>query len=128
MAFCHIPLFDPRPDENPGDIAPDDTAPGYKHNWAAWQRTCSKLWGPLLEKAGCQLLITAHQHCYRYDSPEDTGQGWAQIVGGGTVRNDHNFPTVIEGRTTGDELLVSVHNAFTGELAGQHRFAPRRLP
>ena len=41
VAFCHIPLFDPRPDQNPGDIAPDDESPLYKNNWASWQRTCA---------------------------------------------------------------------------------------
>ncbi len=125
VAFCHIPLFDPRPDENPGDLAPADTAPGYQRNWAAWQRTCARLWGPLLEKAGCQLLITAHQHRYRYDAPEATGQGWAQIVGGGNARSSTSYPTVIEGKVEGGALRVLVHNAFSGELVAEHRFLPR---
>ena len=70
VAFCHIPLFDPRPDENPGDIAPADYDPRYRTDYASWQRTCANLWGPLLAKAGCQLVITAHQHRYRYDAPD----------------------------------------------------------
>lgn len=126
VTFCHIPLFDPRPDENPGDLAPADTAPGYRRNWAAWQRTCSRLWGPLLQDAGCQLLITAHQHCYRYDAPAATGQGWAQIVGGGTSKVGSGFPTVIEGKIVAGELCVTVYNAFTGKICGEHCFAPRR--
>ena len=126
VAFCHIPLFDPRPDENPGDIEPADTAPGYKHNWAAWQRTCSRMWGPLLNKAGCQVLITAHQHCYRFDEPAATGQGWAQIVGGGTATDDRHFPTVIEGRIRDHALSITVYNAFTGNTVAEHSFRPRR--
>lgn len=126
VAFCHIPLFDPRPDENPGDIAPADTAPGYKHNWAAWQRTCSRLWGPILQKAGCQVLITAHQHRYRFDPASDTGQGWAQIVGGGCSLNDSSFPTVIEGEVKAGALHITVHNAYNGTVCGKHTFGPRR--
>ncbi|MBQ1751738.1 MAG: metallophosphoesterase, partial [Bacteroidales bacterium] len=38
VAFCHIPLFDPDPKANPGDIAPDDTDPFYHTDYAAWQR------------------------------------------------------------------------------------------
>ncbi len=126
VAFCHIPLFDPRPDENPGDIAPADSSPLYKHNWAAWQRTCSKLWGPLLHKAGCQVLITAHQHRFRYDTPAETGQGWAQIVGGGPELNSvTSFPTVIEGKVEKKALRIIVHNAHTGEICLNKSFKPR---
>ena len=125
VAFCHIPLYDPRPDANPGDLAPADKAPGFQRDYAAWQRTCAGLWGPLLDQAGCQLLITAHQHRYRYDAPEDTGRCWAQMVGGGTALNATNFPTVIEGTIQGGMLQVNVHDAYSGKVCDRRSFLPR---
>ena len=139
VAFCHIPLYDPRPDANPGDLRPNDKAPGYKSDYASWQRTCAQLWGPLLNRAGCQAVIAAHQHCYRYDAPAG-GRKWAQIVGGGhecgkahrwdgkkvvTVPDDSRFPTVIEGKVENGALRIIVHNAFLGTVAGDFTFAPR---
>ena len=125
VAFCHIPLFDPRPDMNPGDIAPADTAPEYKHDFAIWQRTCGNLWGPLLNKAGCQLVITAHQHQYRFDAPGE-GRKWAQIVGGGTSLSGPDYATVIDGRVDGNRLVIDVHNIRTGAIEATHTFKPRR--
>ena len=125
VAFCHIPLFDPNPDANPGDIAPADKDPRYRTDYAAWQRTCAQLWGPLLEKARCQLVITAHQHTYRYDAPE-AGRSWAQIVGGGPDMKENHYPTVIEGRTEGGRLQVVVHNIMTGQVQETFSFSPRK--
>ena len=128
VSFCHIPLFDPRPDANPGDLAPADSAPGYKKDYAAWQRTCAKMWGPLLDKAGCQLLITGHQHCYRYDAPAP-GRRWAQIVGGGPIMEPENdpryYPTVIEGKVEDGRLNVTVHNIRSGKVQETFSFKPR---
>lgn len=118
VAVCHIPLFDPRPKANPGDLYPADTHPDYSSNFAAWQRTCSKLWGPLLDKAGCQLLLTAHQHCYRLDKPGEAHR-WTQIVGGGpdmSGEKKERFPTVIEGEVKDGKLVVSIHNIYTGAV------------
>lgn len=138
VAFCHIPLFDPRKDANPGDLAPADTAPGYKSNYAAWQRTCARLWDPLFKRAGVQLVITAHQHCFRYDAPTPD-RPWAHIVGGGwalgkrfvktkdakrvAVPAPELFPTVIEGRSQDGRLVVTVHNIATGGVAGVYTFS-----
>lgn len=128
VAFCHIPLFDPRPDANPGDLAPADVAPGYNKNYAAWQRTCARLWGPILDKAGCQLIITAHQHRYRFDAPSPDRK-WAQIVGGGPDLDADSpadrFPTVIEGEVKGGKLEVTIHNLRTGEIQAKHSFKRR---
>ena len=115
VAFCHIPLFDPRPDANPGDIAPADKDPRYKTDYAAWQRTCANLWTPLLQKAGCRLIITGHQHNYRRDDPSD-GRKWTQLVGGGPKLSEKAFPTVIEGKVEGRELRITVHNMTTGAI------------
>ncbi|MBR5394474.1 MAG: metallophosphoesterase [Bacteroidaceae bacterium] len=118
VAFCHIPLYDPRPDVNPGDLYPADVADNYKGNFAEWQRTCSKLWGPILEKAGCQLLLTAHQHVYRLDQPNEAHK-WMQIVGGGpnmTGKEEGHFPTVIDGEIVNGKLVITVHNIYSGEV------------
>ena len=123
VAFCHIPLFDPRPDANPGDIAPADTDPRYKTDYAAWQRTCANLWTPLLQKAGCRLIITGHQHNYRRDDPSD-GRKWTQLVGGGPKLSEKAFPTVIEGKVEGRELRITVHNMTTGAV--QDSFSIKR--
>ena len=139
VAFCHIPLFDSDPKANPGDVAPADAAPQYTHNFAIWQRTCANMWSPLFKKAGVQLVIVAHEHCFRYDAPT-ADRPWTQIVGGGPVLGErtkwnedgtvtktpapHLFPTVIEGKVVGGKLVVDVHNAFLGTVAGHYEFPP----
>ena len=122
VAFCHIPLFDSNPKSNPGDVAPKDYDPAYTHDFAIWQRTCAQLWTPLLQKAGCQLIITAHQHEYRFDAP-DGDRKWAQIVGGGpNLKGKKSFPTVIEGIVENNQLVVKVHNVSTGAVVATHTF------
>lgn len=123
VAFCHIPLFDPRPDENPGDVLPDDD-PRYKHPWAAWQRTCANMWGPLFEKAGVQLAVTGHQHVFRYDPPAP-GRSWAHMTGGGpdfTPGKSRSYPTVIEGRVEDGALRVTVHDCGNKRIAFDKKF------
>ena len=138
VVFCHIPLFDSDPAANPGDVAPADTAPQYKHTYAIWQRTCANLWGPSLKKAGVQLVIAAHQHRFRYDAPT-ADRPWAQIVGGGpelgvrkhwaadgtftTTPAPEKFPTVIEGKVEGGRLVVTVHDVLNGKVVGEYGFA-----
>lgn len=127
VAFCHIPLFDPNPKSNPGDLYPNDTHPDYHSDYAAWQRTCSKMWSPLLNKAKCQLVITAHEHIYRYDAP-DADRNWAQIVGGGPSMKGTPgiFPTVIEGNAENEQLLIRVHNIYSGKVEAEYTFKPRK--
>lgn len=136
VAFCHIPLFDDNPRHNPGDVAPADKDPQYSTDFAYWQRTCARMWAPLLEEAGCQLVITAHQHRYRYDAPT-ADRPWAQIVGGGpdlgfTGSGDNRkedpgkFPTVVEGLVHRGHLEIRVHNLVTGTIQDRFTFRPRR--
>ena len=136
VAFCHIPLFDDNPRHNPGDVAPADKDPQYSADFAYWQRTCARLWTPLLEEAGCQLIITAHQHRYRYDAPT-ADRPWAQIVGGGpdlgfTGSGDNRkedpsrFPTVIEGLIRRGRMEILVHNLVTNTIQDRFTFRPRR--
>lgn len=132
VALCHIPLFDANPKHNPGDVAPDDSDPRYSTDFAMWQRTCANLWGPLLEKAHCQLVITAHQHRYRYDAPTEQ-RHWAQIVGGGPEmgesdgkKNKKLFPTVIEGEVRDNQLVITIHNLVTGKVQEKLTFDKRK--
>jgi hypothetical protein len=136
VALCHIPLFDDNPRHNPGDVAPADKDPQYSTDFAYWQRTCARMWAPLLEAAGCQLVITAHQHRYRYDAPT-ADRPWAQIVGGGpempsTGSGDNRredpgkFPTVIEGLVRNGRLEILVHNLVTNTVHDRFTFFPRR--
>lgn len=125
VVCCHIPLFDPRADANPGDLAPCDTAPSYQFDFAIWQRTCSEMWGPLFEKAGVDLVICGHQHKFRYDPPSETRM-WAQIVGGGPyVSQDKadEFPTVVEGRVENGRLDVLVHDVANSQVVGSYSFS-----
>jgi hypothetical protein len=125
VTCCHIPLFDDDPAHNPGDVAPADSDPRYSADFAYWQRTCARMWGPLLHEAGCQLLITAHMHKYRFDPPA-SDRCWAQLVGGGhTMQEGDSFPTVIEGKVLGGRLRMTVHNIFSGQVQNVFEFNPR---
>ncbi len=115
VAFCHIPLFDSRPDANPGDQI---------EGFASWQRQSANLWGPLLKEHGVQLVVAAHVHRHRYDAPTED-RPWAQITGGG-----HDMTrqvTVIHGKTKGDELEVVVDNIADGRELGRWMFSKRKL-
>lgn len=119
VALCHIPLFDPDPAANPGDVSVDSTdAAKYTFDYAIWQRTCARMWGPLLERAGVRLVVTAHQHSFRFDPPTPE-RTWAQIVGGGPDLNPGDlkfFPTVIEGEATDKGLAVTVHDVANNRI------------
>ena len=124
VLFCHIPLFDPDPAHNPGDVFPADTDPQYTTDYALWQRTCAGLWAPLLEASGCQLVIAAHQHRYRYDAPS-ADRPWAQIVGGGWETTLGRFPTLLEGIEKDDMLEILVHNLADDTVHERFTFKPR---
>ncbi len=126
VALCHIPLYDTDPKANPGDVAPDDKAPEYEYDYAIWQRTCFQLWGPLLDEAHCQLLITAHNHAYRLDAP-DENHSWTQVVGGGhsTEPETTAFPTVTECLVENGRLIMRVHNVLSNSVIEDLALAPR---
>lgn len=136
VTFCHIPLFDDNPLHNPGDVYPDDSDPRYTLTWAEWQRTCAQMWTPILEKAGCQIIITGHQHRYRYDAPTPM-RPWGQIVGGGPEmgyegkgakrRPDAGkFPTLIEGKVENGKLRIIVYNLMNGQVLDELTFNKRK--
>jgi len=118
VAFAHIPLFDSRPDANPGTILED---------WADWQQQCAEEWGPILTENRVQLVVAGHMHRFRYD-PADGKRSWAQIVGGGPyldAKNPSRFPTVIEGKAEGGRLTVVAHDVFNRREAGRFVFERR---
>ena len=125
MAFCHIPLFDPRPWANPGGTY-DNCGGKYRHDFAIWEKSCAELWGPLFKRHGVQLLIAAHQHEYRYDAPA-ADRPWAQIVGGSPTLDEKRgrFATVIEGKVEAGALKIAVHDLHHGRIAGEFSFKPR---
>lgn len=130
VACCHIPLYDSRSDQNPGDVYPADSDPRYVTDYAHWQRTCFKLWGPLLEKAGCQLVITGHQHKFRYEAP-CFDHNWAEIIGGGTEmkgdKSETEYPTLIDVKSSGGKLKVHVTNMVTNKKIAEYKFNPKEL-
>ena len=116
IVFCHIPLY----------AAPESS--DYSHDgvkvdpedYAYWSRECYELWNPVMEKAGVQLVVAGHKHCYRHDLPSP-GRGWHQVVGGGhqtrysqdkSKSNADRFPTVIEGKVKNGRLIVKVHDVY----------------
>ncbi len=130
VAFCHIPLYDSNPRSNPGDVC-DNGGGRYAHDFAIWQKQAAELWGPLFTKHGVQVVITAHQHEYRYDAPTKS-RPWGHFVGGGpelgVVRGKPSasrFPTVIEGKVEEGALKITVHDVFHRSIACIQTFRPR---
>jgi len=113
VAFCHIPLFDSRPNANSGDLPT-----GY----ASFQRQSGNLWGPLFVKHGVQAVISAHTHRFRYDPPTED-RTWAQIVGAG--HNLEQIVTVIHGKAEGDKLEIVAEAVNRNEELGRWTFVPR---
>lgn len=125
VVFCHIPIYCPK--DSP--TYPHDGVAIDPNDFAHWSRECGELWGPLLEKHRVQLLVTAHQHRYRFDAPAE-GRSWAQITGGGCNipvgdQAPGEFPTVIEGRVEDGALKITTHNLRTGKVQAVQTFKPR---
>jgi len=88
------------------------------HDFAYWSRECAGLWGPLIERAGVQLVVGAHQHRFRFDEPS-AARRWAQVVGGGPeygTNDASRFPTVVEGKIENGRLRLRVHDVFGGRV------------
>ena len=116
VAFCHIPLIDDAPGANPGDL---------EEGYASWQRPCNKLWAPLFEKHGVQLVVTAHRHKFRFDAPA-AGRSWAHAVGGsGCELKPDRALTVLEGKVVGGQLKLIAHDLTSGTVLGEYTFKPR---
>jgi hypothetical protein len=79
------------------------------------------------------LIITAYQHCFRYDEPSKEHK-WAQIVGGGPrlygPKNGGkhvDFPTVIEGKVENKQLKIIVHNVSTNSVIAEYLYKARKV-
>ncbi len=112
VAFCHIPLFDPRPGANPGTL---------ETGHSAWKKLGADFWGPALQEAGVQLVVAAHVHRHRIDEPTPE-RCWTQITGGGCSMKD---ATVIHGAIVDGKLKVTTYFAATGEVLSERTFEPR---
>ncbi|PCJ52981.1 MAG: hypothetical protein COA79_23160 [Planctomycetota bacterium] len=77
IAFVHIPL---RPIDGANDGCRNE---GY----AFYSGECNKLWTKLLLEAGCQLIVSGHQHQVEYH-PADDNYPINQLVGGGDKMED----------------------------------------
>jgi hypothetical protein len=125
VAFCHIPIFY----SNPAVVkTADERRSRLKTDYKYWQKDCGRMWGPLLEKAGCQAVISAHMHTMIVE-PACAHCRWAQIVGGGprlAPPESKKFPTVIEGKVEKGKLRISVHDVFNRRVAEELFFKPRR--
>ena len=102
VLFCHIPLVGPK--------------------W--WERQAAKEWGPLIEKAGVQLVCAGHHHRFRHDAPT-SGRPWTELIGGGygVASGAKDFPTVIEGRVDGGRLAVTVHDCANRRVVYRNDFS-----
>jgi hypothetical protein len=77
-----------------------------------------------LRKAEVQLVVTGHQHVFRFDPPAKS-RTWAHIVGGGPDYNPKypfSFPTVIEGVVRNQNMSISVYNVGNGKTAFKKEF------
>ncbi len=121
VASCHIPLYDPNPNADPGLVAHPD-------KWAAWQKECADQWGPIFAANNVQLVITAHRHRYRFDAPT-ADRPWAHLVTGGrsSAKSPKEvFPTVLDAKVENGRLKVVVYNVLTNAVAGEHTFEPNK--
>ena len=113
IAFCHIPLFNHTAAEGEGVI------PEVK--WAAYHALSAKYWGPILDKYGVQLIISAHRHKFAY-SPADKDRPWAQILGGGPLTSN---ATCIFADANKERLAVTCEKLEDGSQLGRWEFEPR---
>ncbi len=112
VAFCHIPLFDPRPNLQDGSSL-------VREHYAAYQGQAAKLWGPVLSGNGVRLLVCAHQHAFRYDAPTEDRK-WAQIVGGGPIGSRQL--TVVHAQADNDTLTVAADELKSNQSLGSWTF------
>jgi predicted phosphodiesterase len=109
---CHIPL-NGLPGQNGGDT-PED--------FARWSKFSRDLWGPLIEAAGAQLVISGHTHRFRYDVPTPE-RPWGQLVGGAP---DPAYATIIRGHATATRLTITA-SRLDGSALGEWSYAPRAV-
>ena len=118
VVFCHIPLFNSNPNASRGDSL--DGA-------AAWHKPCADMWSPLFKQYGVQVVITAHNHRFRYDEPTED-RPWAHFVGGGRTLNPKGDTAMIFTGTVEDEKMVlRVYRVSDGAALKEFKFDKRPL-
>ena len=113
IAFCHIPLYNHTAVDGEGII------PEVK--WSAFHALSAKYWGPILDKNGVQLMISAHRHKFAY-SPADENRPWAQLLGGGPLMTN---ATCIYADANAERLAVTCEKLEDGSQLGRWEFKPR---
>ena len=128
VALCHIPIANDSPRYNPGDVpVGSPEAKQYPHDYAIWQRTCAQLWGPLLNKAKCQLVICAHQHFYHYLAP-DKSRTWGCIVGGGYAlagKRPVDNAILLDVQVQNHQLVATAYNMFDQSVLDTQTYLPK---
>lgn len=114
VVFCHIPLFDARPNANPGTL---------ETGYSFWKKLAADFWGPTLQKQGVQLVVAAHVHAHRVDPPAEN-RCWTQITGGGPGAQQH--ATLIHGSVQNGLLKIDVHDLFQKEIVTSLEIPPRK--
>ena len=115
VLFCHIPLL---PNNEAASLPPWDGTTVDPVGFAYWSRECRDLWAPLIEKAGIQLVVTAHMHEFGF-FPATPKRPWAMVTGGGPeidCKKEHMVPTVIEGQMEKDGLRLKVHDVENNRI------------
>lgn len=125
VAFCHIPLW------NTGENPFGCWEPRGK-DCASWIRECYEAWGPILDRAGVQLVVCGHEHAHRWDDAIPRFK-WKQVLGGGPElsiprwgeKGNRYYPTLIEGEAKDGNLIVRVRDTWHNRIVSERRFAPR---
>lgn len=110
VALCHIPL-NGLPGQNDGQSDED---------YARYSGQGNALWSPLLNDAGCALVISGHTHRFRIDNPQGE-RSFHQVVGGGP---QPERATLLRLSATADKLTL-VGEDLDGNEIGRVERDPR---
>ena len=78
--------------------------------------------GPLFEKHGVQLLISAHLHRFGYDEPNES-RSWAQVVGGGPDYEKNATKICVE--ADAEKMTLACSKLVDDSSLGVWTFKPR---
>lgn len=115
VVCCHIPLFDPRPDANPGEIL---------DGFASWQSRCAELWGPILNRHKVQAVITGHLHRPNGADQPSAERSWLQMHGGGPEKKHW---CVVHGQAKNNKLTLRRERLPEGTVDEEWSFEPRDI-
>lgn len=116
VVCCHIPL---QPIDSEND---DDGSTITPHGYARWQGECYRMWNPILERHGVQLVLAGHRHRYHYNAP-DANHSWHQVIGGGCDFGPGLFPTVVDCKVEDGRLHVVTYDVSKNAVVGDFTIA-----